>query len=57
MLCEVKYRNKVNVPVIMKNFEKRYNNVGNKLIITKNLLKKENNVYFIPAILLPFIDF
>lgn len=57
MLCEVKYRNKVNVPVIMKNFEKRYNNVGNKLIITKNLLKKDKNVYFIPAILLPFVDF
>ena len=57
MLCEVKYRNKVGVPVIMKNFEKRYDNVSNKLIITKNLLKKENNVYFIPATLLPFIDF
>lgn len=57
MLCEVKYRNKVNVPVIMKNFEKRYENVGNKLIITKNLLKKERGVYFIPTILLPFIDF
>jgi len=57
MLCEVKYRNKVNVPVMMKNFEKRYDNVGNKLIITKNLLKKEKDAYFIPATLLPFIDF
>ncbi|PIU01568.1 hypothetical protein COT68_02520 [bacterium (Candidatus Torokbacteria) CG09_land_8_20_14_0_10_42_11] len=57
MLCEVKYRNKVNVPAIMKNFKKRYKNVGNKLIITKNLLKKENDVYFIPATLLPFVDF
>lgn len=57
MLCEVKYRNRASVPVIMKNFEKRYDNVGNKLIITKNLLQKENNVYFIPAILLPFVDF
>ncbi len=57
MLCEVKYRNKVKAPVIMKNFEERYANVGRKLIVTKNLLKKENDVYFIPAILLPFIDF
>lgn len=57
MLCEVKYRNKVNVPVIMKNFQERYNNTGNKLIITKNLLKAENGVYFIPTVLLPFVDF
>jgi len=57
MLCEVKYRNKVRMPVIMKNFEKRYDNVGNKLIITKSLLKKEKDVYFIPTTLLPFVDF
>lgn len=56
-LCEVKYRNKVKTPVIMKNFEERYDNVGRKLIITKNLLKKENDAYFIPAVLLPFVDF
>lgn len=56
-LCEVKYRNKVNVSVAMKNFEKRYGNAGKKLIITKNLLKKENGAYFIPAVLLPFVDF
>ncbi|MFH1412679.1 MAG: ATP-binding protein [bacterium] len=57
MLCEVKYRNKVNVPVMMKNFDDRYNNVGRKLIITKDVLKKENNIYFIPAVLVPFIKF
>lgn len=57
MLCEVKYRNKVKIPVIMKNFEERYGNVGRKLIVTKDLLKKENDVYFIPVILLPFVDF
>lgn len=55
-ICEVKYRNKINTPVIMKNFEERYNNVGKKLIITKDLLKVENNVYFIPAALLPFVS-
>lgn len=55
-LCEVKYRNKVSVPVIMKNFEKRYDNVGGKLIITKDFLKKENDVYFIPVMLLPFVE-
>ncbi|MEA2064670.1 MAG: ATP-binding protein [Patescibacteria group bacterium] len=55
-LCEVKYRNKINAPVIMKNFEERYNNVGKKFIITKDLLKMENNIYFIPAALLPFAD-
>ncbi|PIX11176.1 hypothetical protein COZ73_03320 [Candidatus Falkowbacteria bacterium CG_4_8_14_3_um_filter_36_11] len=56
MLCEVKYRNKVNIPVIMKNFSKRYNNTGIKLIITKDILRKENDIYFIPAMILPFID-
>jgi len=57
MLCEVKHRNKVVVPVAMKNFQERYDNVGRKLIITKDLLKKENDIYFIPAILLPFVTF
>ncbi|MBU4141844.1 ATP-binding protein [Patescibacteria group bacterium] len=57
MLCEVKYRNKVVVPSAMKNFQERYDNAGRKLIITKDLLKKENDVYFIPAVLLPFVDF
>jgi predicted AAA+ superfamily ATPase len=55
-LCEVKYRSKASVPVIMKNFKERYDNVGMKLIITKDILKKENDVYFIPAVLLPFVD-
>jgi len=55
-LCEVKYRSKVSVPVVMKNFEERYENVGKKLIVTKDILKKENDVYFIPAVLLPFVD-
>lgn len=55
-LCEVKYRNKINTPIIMKSFEERYNNIEKKLIITKDLLKMENGVYFIPAALLPFVD-
>ncbi|MBU2579190.1 ATP-binding protein [Patescibacteria group bacterium] len=58
MLCEVKYKNKVNVPVAMKNFEERYAGiVAKKIIITKKILKKERDVYFIPVILLPFVDF
>lgn len=55
-ICEVKYRNKINVPVIMKNFVERYPNVGKKIIITKDLLKKEKDIYFVPAVLLPFVD-
>ncbi len=57
ILCEVKYRNKISVPVIMNNFEKRYGGVAKKLIITKNVLKKEADVYFVPVVLLPFVDF
>lgn len=55
-LCEVKYRGRVSVPVIMRNFEERNDNIGKKLIITKDILKKENDVYFIPAVLLAFAD-
>lgn len=54
-LCEVKYRNKVSVPVIMKNFEERYKNVGLKLIVTKDVLKKDGEIYFMPSVLLPFM--
>ena len=57
ILCEVKYRNKATVPVIMKNFEERYGKAAQKLIITKNLLKQDEDVYFLPAALLPFVDF
>lgn len=57
ILCEVKYRSKVTIPLSMKNFQRRYPNlVDKKIIITKDLLKKENDVYYLPAVLLPFID-
>lgn len=56
LLCEVKYRNKVGVPVVMKNFEEKYSGVSNKIIITKNLLQIKDGVYFIPAVLLPFVS-
>jgi hypothetical protein len=55
-ICEVKYRNKVDLPVVMKNFSKKYDNVNRKLIITKDLLKQEGDVYYIPACVLPFIN-
>ena len=56
ILCEVKYRSKVTVPLAMKNFQKRYPDlVDEKIIVTKDLIKKENNVYYLPAVLLPFV--
>lgn len=55
-ICEVKYRNKVDLPVVMRNFSKKYDNVNRKLIITKDLLKQEDDVYYIPACVLPFIN-
>ncbi|NOQ67890.1 AAA family ATPase [Patescibacteria group bacterium] len=56
ILCEVKYRSKVTVPLAMKNFQKRYPTlVDQKIIITKDLLKKEDGVYYLPAVLLPFV--
>jgi len=56
-LCEVKYRNKVNVTAAMKNFEKKYpEETGIKIIATKDLVKEGNGVYFIPAAVLPFVE-
>lgn len=55
-LCEVKYRNRVTVPVIMKNFGKKYSNIDKKIIITKDILKKDGDIYFVPVALLPFIN-
>jgi uncharacterized protein len=56
-LCEVKFRNKISESVALKNFEKKYSDaVEKKIIITKNLLDIKNNIYYIPAVLLPFVD-
>lgn len=51
---EVKYRNKIWLPVIMKNFEQSYWTIKN-IIVTKNLLKKEKNNYYIPACMISMI--
>jgi len=56
ILCEVKYRSKIAIPLAMKNFQKRYPDlVDRKIIITKDLLKIENSVDYLPAVLLPFV--
>ena len=55
-ICEVKYRNKVNPPVIMKNFLAKYKDINRSIIVSRDVLKKEQGTYFIPAVLLPFID-
>ncbi|MEA2098306.1 MAG: DUF4143 domain-containing protein [Patescibacteria group bacterium] len=56
ILCEVKYRSKVTVPLAMKNFQKRYPGLADqKIIITKDLLKIEEKVYYLPAVLLSFV--
>ena len=57
ILCEVKYRSKIKMPLAMKNFQKRYPDLaGQKIIATKDLLKKEGAVYYLPAVLLPFVE-
>ena len=56
LIMEVKYKNKVWLPLAMKNFEKLYG-VTKKIIITKNILKKDKyNTYYIPACLFSMID-
>jgi hypothetical protein len=53
---EVKYRNKVNFPTAIKNFEKRYKKkIDKKIIFTKNIIKKNSNTYYIPSYLIPFV--
>lgn len=54
-IYEVKYRNKIQVPLAIKNFSNKFDNLNKKIIITKNELKKEKDIYFIPALLFPFI--
>ena len=55
ILLEVKYKNKVWLPKVMKNFEENYG-ICKKVIITKDILKKIENVYYIPVCLFSFID-
>ena len=57
ILLEVKYRSNVKLPLAMKNFVEKYSSEAPKMVVvTKNLIKKEDNVYFIPAVLFPFVD-
>jgi len=58
ILCEVKYRSKINIPLAFKNFENKYGGeIDKKIIISKDLIKKERDVYFLPASLINFINF
>jgi len=56
VLCEVKYRAKAKETLAMENFSKKYGNlVDQKIILTKDLLVKKDNVFYIPAVLFPFV--
>jgi len=57
-VAEVKYRQKTNTPVAIKNFSERYpESVSQKIILTKDVLeKKPDGTIFLPADLLPFVD-
>ena len=55
-LVEVKYSSKAKITQAMNNFEKRYDHVNKKIVITKDLIKYEDGVYYIPAMILPFIN-
>ncbi len=57
-ITEVKYRQKVRVPVAINNFLERYpENISQKIIFTKDILeKKSDGTIFLPVNLLPFTD-
>lgn len=57
--AEVKYRSKVNIPVVLKNFSERYPDlISQKIMFTKNTLQKDSTgTIFLPVNLLPFTNF
>ena len=57
-IAEVKYRQKISIPVAIKNFSERYpENISRKIIFTKDILeKKSDGTIFLPVSLFPFID-
>ena len=57
-VAEVKYRQKVKIPVAINNFLERYpENISRKIIFTKDILeKKSNGTIFLPVSLFPFMD-
>ncbi|MBI4649726.1 ATP-binding protein [Candidatus Desantisbacteria bacterium] len=56
ILCEVKYVSRANTPLAIRNLSKKYpEKIYKEIIITKDLMKKDENVYFIPALILPFV--
>lgn len=59
MPMEVKYRKgKRQIPLGIKNFVERYREgVDKSLVITRDYLHKEGNTYFIPYLVLPFLEF
>ncbi len=56
-LIESKYRNQLRANAL-KSFENKYpNSVKYTMVITKNILQKKGNIYYIPAMLFPFIEY
>jgi hypothetical protein len=51
---EVKFRKKVSIPIIFKNFAKQYS-ISHSIILSQDTINQEQNVYTIPVPLLPFI--
>ncbi|MBI5206757.1 MAG: DUF4143 domain-containing protein [Candidatus Firestonebacteria bacterium] len=57
ILVEAKFRNEPKYPSAIKKFSDEYQNINSVMIITKDLLDKKENVIYLPAVLLPFVDF
>ncbi|MGE5425837.1 MAG: ATP-binding protein [Bacillota bacterium] len=56
LLIEVKYRSKTMVTLPMKTFPRKYPEGKMRIMLTKNALKYEDGIYFIPAVLFPFVN-
>jgi hypothetical protein len=58
LVAEVKYRPKPNLPVAIRNFEKRYpDTVSHRIVLTKDELRTDQDkTVFLPVKLLPFVD-
>lgn len=54
---EVKFQKNANIPVSIRNFNKNYaDRIDYNIIVTLNKLGFQNNTYFIPVVLLPFVE-
>lgn len=57
IIIETKFTSKGKLSYAIKRFREQYKNVEYTILITKDLIKKEKDMFYIPVIILPFVEF